>query len=192
MSQFERDASPDQVGSGDLVAIVGMSCLYPGAPDLNTYWQNIVSKVEAISDPPADAWDPKIFYDPGSTGNDRVYCKRGGYIGDLARFRPFDFGVMPLTVDGGEPDQWLALQVAHAAMADAGYSGPPKEHARTEVILGKGTYINRGNMTVGYHGLIVEQVLQVLRNLNPELGDSDIQAIKQELKVTRDDSERGT
>jgi acyl transferase domain-containing protein/phosphopantetheinyl transferase len=160
-----------------------MACLFPGATDLDTYWENILSKTDAVTDPPIDAWDPEVFYDPTSHANDRTYCKRGGYIGDLAQFQPLEFGIMPATVDGGEPDQWLALRVARAALADAGYLESPKEHARTEVILGKGTYINRGNMTVGYHGLIVEQVLQVLRNLHPEYTDSDLAAIKQELKA---------
>lgn len=182
MTPSDDDKKPDSTPLQGEIAIIGMACLFPGAPDLDTYWQNIISKTDAISDPPADAWDPKIFYDPSSTGNDRAYCKRGGYLGDLAQFRPFDFGIMPLTVDGGEPDQWLALQVAHAALVDAGYSERPKEGARTEVILGRGTYINRGNMTVGYHGMIIEQVLQVLKNLRPEYSDADLQAIKQELK----------
>ncbi len=165
------------------VAIIGMACLFPGAPDLDTYWQNIISKTDSVTDPPADAWDPKVFYDPESNCNDRAYCKRGGYIEGLARFRPSDFGIMPVSVDGGEPDQWLALQIAHAALADAGYVERPKEHIRTEVILGKGTYSNRGNMTVGYHAVVVEQVLQVLRSLHPEYTDAEIQDIKQELKT---------
>ena len=38
------------------IAIVGMSCLFAGAPDLDTYWRNIVSKHDAVSDPPADEW----------------------------------------------------------------------------------------------------------------------------------------
>ena len=118
-------------------------------------------------------WDPKLFYDPNSNANDRVYCKRGGYIGDLAQFNPLDIGVMPVTVDGGEPDQWLALQVAHAgARRCRVYADRPKEHTRTEVILGKGTYVNRGNLTVGYHGMIVEQFLQALRNLHPEYNEA--------------------
>jgi acyl transferase domain-containing protein/phosphopantetheinyl transferase len=168
--------------SGD-IAIVGMGCLFAGAPDVDTYWQNILSKVDSVSDPPADEWDPSVFYDPDSKTNDRVYCKRGGYIGDLAQFRPFDFGVMPVTVDGGEPDQWLALRVAQEALADAGYAEPPKEHVRTEVILGKGTYVNRGNLTVGYHAMIVEYFLQALRNLHPEHTDAEIEAIKKEMKA---------
>jgi acyl transferase domain-containing protein len=187
MMAFDREANPqpDAVPPplGGDVAIVGMACLFAGAPDLDTYWKNILSKVDAVGDPPAGEWDPQVFYDPESQTNDRVYCKRGGYIGDLSQFRPIDYGVMPVTVDGGEPDQWLALRVAHEALADAGYTEPPQEHARTEVILGKGTYVNRGNLTVGYHGMIVEFFLQALRNLHPEYTEAEIGEIKKELKA---------
>ena len=165
------------------IAIVGMGCLFAGAPDLDTYWQNILSKVDAVSDPRAGEWDTGLFYDPESKSNDRVYCRKGGYIGDLAQFRALDFGVMPVTVDGGEPDQWLALRVAHEALADAGYGETQPEHVRTEVILGKGTYVNRGNLTVGYHGMIVDQFLQALRNLHPEHTESELQEIRKELKA---------
>ena len=165
------------------IAIIGMSCLFPGAPDLDTYWQNILRKHDAISDPPEGEWDPKLFYDPNSKSNDRVYCKRGGYIADLAQFRPLDFGIMPVTVDGGEPDQWLALRVTQEALADAGYTESPKEHVRTEVILGKGTYVNRGNLTVGYHCMLIENFLQALKNLHPEYSESELLAIKNEVKA---------
>jgi acyl transferase domain-containing protein len=187
MMAFDRQPDPPaEAGPPPLrgdIAIVGMACLFAGAPDLDTYWRNILSKVDAVSDPPAGQWDPKLFYDPKSETNDRVYCKRGGYIGDLSYFRPMEYGVMPVTVDGGEPDQWLALRLAHEALADAGYSEPPGEHVRTEVILGKGTYVNRGNLTVGYHGMIIEFFLQALRNLHPEHTDVELAEIKKELKA---------
>lgn len=182
MMQSDRQAREGASPLRGDIAIVGMGCLFAGAPDLDTYWRNILSKVDAVSDPPADEWDPKLFYNPDSKTNDRVYCKRGGYIGDLASFRPTDFGIMPVTVDGGEPDQWLALRVAYEALADAGYTEPPKEHVRTEVILGKGTYVNRGNLTVGYHGMIVDYLLEALKNLHPEYTENEIDGIRKELK----------
>ena len=49
-------------GQGD-IAITGMACLFPGAPNLRTYWENIIGKVDAISDAPED-WNAELFYDP--------------------------------------------------------------------------------------------------------------------------------
>ncbi len=182
MSLNDSQTKPAAQLQGD-VAIVGMGCLFAGASGVDQYWQNILSKVDAVGDPPAGEWDPAIFYDPSAKSNDRVYCKRGGYIGDRTEFRPEDFGIMPITVDGGEPDQWLALRVTQEALTDAGYIQPPKENVRTEVILGKGTYVNRGNLTVGYHGMIVEFFLQTLKNLHPESTDEEIERVKKELKA---------
>ena len=164
------------------IAIIGMGCMFPGAPNLAAYWQNIVSKVDAITDPPPEAWDSDLFYDPSSTENDRVYCKRGGYLGPQAYFNPLSHGIMPRAVEGGEPDQWLALQVATDALADAGYpDGPPERH-QTAVILGKGTYINRGNLTMVQHSLMVDQTLQALKTLQPELTDEQLRLVRQDLK----------
>jgi acyl transferase domain-containing protein len=50
------------------------------------------------------------------------------------------------------------------------------------VILGKGTYLNRGNLGVVQHGRIVEQTLEILRTLHPEYTESDFRMIRAELK----------
>jgi acyl transferase domain-containing protein len=149
---------------GDEVAIVGMACLFPRAPDVRAYWENILGKVSAISDPPAD-WLADVFFDPEARSNDRVYCKAGGYLRELAEFDPLDFGVMPHSVDGGEPDQFLALRVAHEAMSDAGYRDRPFDRERAGVFIGRGTYFNRGYVTLVQHGLVVDQTLGILESL---------------------------
>src|SRR5216684_4840574 len=173
------ELSKDQSG----IAITGMACIFPGAPNLKTYWSNIVSKVDAVCDPPDD-WGADIFYDPNSTENDRVYCKRGGYLRDLSAFDPLEYGVMPTSIDGGEPDHFLALRVAHEAMADAGYRGEnprPLAGDRVEVILGRGAYINRGFTNLVQHGLMVDQTLRLLNQLHPEHTGDELAQIRQEL-----------
>src|SRR5260370_13960043 len=150
---------------GDAIAIVGMACLFPAAPDLDTYWQNIVSKVDAVTDPLSDSWWSKRFYDHDSNANDRVYCQRGGYLGPLAEFDPVAHGIVPVATESGEPDQWLALKVAREAFQDAGYSEEIAERHRTAVILGKGNYLNRGNFTVLQHGHVAHQTIEIIRSL---------------------------
>ncbi|MEA2173114.1 MAG: hypothetical protein QOD00_706 [Blastocatellia bacterium] len=181
----DRNISPEPTDAsldGD-IAIIGMSCIFPKAPDVISYWHNIVNKVDAISDPPED-WEADLFYDPTTDGNDRTYCKRGGYLGDLARFDPLKYGVMPNSIDGGEPDQFLALRVAHEALADAGYLHKLPDPTRVEVIIGRGTYINRGFTTVVQHGIVVNQVLKILKQLHPEHTEAELEIIKGELKAS--------
>jgi acyl transferase domain-containing protein len=165
----------------DDVAIIGMACLFPGAPDAETFWENILAKVCAISDPPED-WQADIFFDPNSHSNDRIYCKAGGYLKDLATFNPLEYGVMPMSIDGSEPDQFLALRVAHEALADAGYLNDSFNRERTEVIVGRGTYFNRGYVTLVQHGLVVDQTIRLLSALHPEHTDDELREIRLQIK----------
>src|SRR5581483_10008003 len=152
------------------VAIIGMSCLFPGAPDLRAYWRNILGKVDAVTDPPPEAWDVDVYYDAEFRDTDKTYVKRGGYLGSLASFDPLAYGVPPVAV-GGEPDQWLALKLAYDALADAGCTDLPAEvRERTGIVLGKGTYLNGGNAIAVQRGLVVSQTLALLKQLRPELG----------------------
>ena len=166
----------------DDIAIIGMACVFPGAPDVPTYWDNILAKVDAVGDPPAD-WEGWPFYDPKVNANDRIYCKAGGWLKDL-RFNPADYGVMPLSVNGEDPDQFLALHVAHQALADAGYDARPFDHERTAVIVGRGTYINRAFTNQLQHCLIIDQTLRLLKELHPEHTDRELQALKEKLKAS--------
>jgi acyl transferase domain-containing protein/phosphopantetheinyl transferase len=160
-----------------------MSCVFPRAPSLQAYWENIIHKVDAVSDPPPE-WEADLFLDPEADGNDRLYCARGGYLGPLAEFDPVAYGIMPSSVDGTEPDHFLALRAAFEAMADAGLRGQEVGHERTEVIIGRGTYVNRGNTTVIQHGVVVESVLRILKQLHPEHGEAELAAIKRQLKAS--------
>ncbi|HEV3215448.1 MAG TPA: beta-ketoacyl synthase N-terminal-like domain-containing protein [Vicinamibacterales bacterium] len=164
------------------IAVVGVACLFPGAPNVGAFWRNILSKVDAITDPPHEAWDPAVYYDVNADENDRVYCRKGGYLGPLAHFDPLEHGIMPRAVEGGEPDQWLALHVAREALRDAGCLDASAYRERAALILGKGTYANRGTLSVVQHALIVDYTLGVLKSIQPELTEEDLCRIRADLK----------
>ncbi|HSM39804.1 MAG TPA: beta-ketoacyl synthase N-terminal-like domain-containing protein, partial [Afifellaceae bacterium] len=71
------------------VAIIGVACIFPQAPDVATFWRNILHGVDAI-DMPDSAWDAQRYFDSG-----RIKTAYGGYLKDLYRFDPREFGVMP-------------------------------------------------------------------------------------------------
>jgi acyl transferase domain-containing protein/phosphopantetheinyl transferase len=173
---------PIGAGEGHAIAVIGMACLFPAAPDLDAYWRNIVSKIDAVTDPPEGTWWSERFYDPDVDANDRMYCRRGGYLGSLAQFDPLAHGVLPVATESGEPDQWLALKVARDAFRDAGYATEIPERHRTAVILGKGNYVNRGNFGVIQHGLVAHQTVDLVRALHPEYTEEDLETLRAELK----------
>ncbi|MBK1635013.1 type I polyketide synthase [Rhodovulum adriaticum] len=176
--------APGQADGGQTpIAIVGMAGLFPKSPDKETFWRNILSKADCVSDAPAD-WHADLFLDADSSDNDRVYTARGGFLGDLARFDPLRHGVMPSSVDGGEPDQFLALDLAADALEDADFDARPVPGDRVAVILGRGTYINRGFTSVVQHGVMVDRFLDVLRRLHPDTGDDELAEVKRQLKAS--------
>ncbi len=163
------------------VAIIGMSCLYPKAPNLAAFWQNILAGVDAISEPPEGTVREEIF-DPESDNNDRLYTVNGGYVGDLITFDPVKFGVIPRSIDGGEPEHFVALQLAYDALQDAGYLERSFDKERTEIILGRGTYANRGFVTVLQHTFALDQLIHILSQLHPEHSPADLAELKARLK----------
>lgn len=164
----------------DDIAIVGMACVVPGANNLETYWNNILNKVDAVGDPPP-GWDTGHCLEAAADANNRIYCARGGYLGHLASFDPIQYGIMPNSVDGGEPDHYLALRIADAALLDAGYRDRPPPRERVEVIIGRGSYVNRGNTTAIQHGIIVDQFIDVLKQLHSEHTEEELQRLRSAL-----------
>ena len=164
------------------IAIIGMACVLPGAPDVRRYWQNILHKVNAIADAPPE-WEAELFYEQDTKADDRTYCKRGGFLGKLAQFDPFSFGIMPNAVDGAEPDHFMALQTAHDALQDCGKLDLEAVKKRTAVIIGRGTYVNRGNAAALQQGVMVESILRILKQLHPEHTDAELAEIKRQIKA---------
>ncbi|MEH2346784.1 MAG: beta-ketoacyl synthase N-terminal-like domain-containing protein [Nostoc sp.] len=119
------------------IAIVGMASLLPQARNLREYWQNIVNKIDCITDVPSTHWSVEDYYDPNPrTTEDKTYCKRGGFLPEVD-FNPMEFGIPPSILEVTDVSQLLSLVVAKEAMEDAGY-GEKREFSRETVgvILG--------------------------------------------------------
>ncbi|MBW0011215.1 MAG: polyketide synthase, partial [Pseudonocardiales bacterium] len=161
------------------VAIVGMAAVFPGAPDLATYWSNILAGVDAITTVPATRWDAS-YYDPEAAATrrgDRLYCRRGGFV-EHATFDPARFGIMPLAVSATEPDQLIALQVAAAALADAGGENRLGDRSRAGVIVGRGGYLTPGLARLDQRTRTANQLVTTLRELLPDLADTELDRVR--------------
>ncbi len=119
------------------VAIVGMACLMPGADSLRTFWENVLGRVDAVTEIPADHWDWRLYYDPDPRAKDKITSKWGGFLGDVP-FDPLAFGMPPNSLASIEPVQLLVLEAVRRALADAGYADRPFDRERTAVVLGAG------------------------------------------------------
>ena len=118
------------------IAIIGMASIFPKSKNLQEYWENIIQKVDCITDIPPSRWSIEDYYDPDPKAPDKTYCKRGGFIPDID-FNPMEFGLPPNILEVTDISQLLGLLVAKEAMEDAGYSESRQfNRERTGVILG--------------------------------------------------------
>ncbi|MDL4775045.1 beta-ketoacyl synthase N-terminal-like domain-containing protein [Actinomadura xylanilytica] len=164
------------------IAVVGMGAVFPGAGTAAELWRNVRAGVDAITEVPADRWDPAVYYDPGAYDrapvSDRFYCRRGGFVDGLATFDPERFGIMPAAVPGMEPDQLLALRTAAEAIADAGGDDRLPDRARIGVVIGRGGYITPGVARFDQRVRTSHQLVGVLAELLPGLGAERLAEIR--------------
>ena len=160
------------------IAIVGMGGLFPGAPTIDAFWRNVRAGVDATSTVPATRWDD-LYFDPDRDGADAFYCRRGGFVDDVAEVDPTAFGIMPVAAADAEPDQLLALTAAAAALADAGDPHERLAPTRIGVVLGKGGYLNPAGARLDQRVRTANQLVTSLAELLPDLGPDDLARVRE-------------
>ncbi|MFH6681427.1 SDR family NAD(P)-dependent oxidoreductase [Bacillus amyloliquefaciens] len=122
--------------TADAIAIVGMSGKYPDAPDLKTYWDNLVRAKNAIRDIPLSRWDVNKYYDPALNKKGKVYCRSIGMLDGIEEFDPLFFNISPSEAELMDPQHRIFLQEGFKAFEDAGYSSKELNGKNCGVYLG--------------------------------------------------------
>ncbi|WP_175725334.1 non-ribosomal peptide synthetase/type I polyketide synthase [Burkholderia ambifaria] len=129
--------APRETGTPEPIAIVGMSCRFPGAAhDLDAYWRLLNDGVDAISEVPRERWDVDAYYDPDPEAPGRMVCRFGGFLEDVDQFDPAFFRITPREAAAMDPQQRLLLEVSHEALEHAGIPVDSLKGSRTGVFVG--------------------------------------------------------
>ena len=140
----------------DGIAIVGMACRFPGAPDIAAYWRQLEAGHDAVTDARQDngSW-AGVAGDPAAA--DGIWA-RGGFVDGIDRFDARFFGMSPIGARMADPQQRLLLETTWQALEDAGIDPDRLRGSRTGVYAGVSTSEYRdlmmlaGSETLSYLG----------------------------------------
>src|SRR5271165_4914289 len=120
----------------EAIAIVGMACRFPKAPDCESFWNLLHAGTNAIVPTPADRWDAAAFYDPDPDVPGKMNTRWGGFLDGIEQFDPEFFGISPREAAGMDPQQRILLEVSWEALENAGQNPDGLDGSRTGVFVG--------------------------------------------------------
>lgn len=136
MEDTSKNTIPlDNQQNNNDIAVIGMSCRFPGAGNYRDFWNNLVNGTFSVTEIPGTRWNWRDYYGDPAQDNNKTNSKWGGFIEDMDKFDPLFFNISPKEAKYIDPQHRIFLEAAWHAVEDAGYS--------TESLSGKkvGVYV---------------------------------------------------
>ncbi|MGW0719020.1 SDR family NAD(P)-dependent oxidoreductase, partial [Streptomyces sp. NPDC002778] len=102
------------------IAVIGLACRFPGAPDPAAFWTLLREGREAVTTTPPERWDANAHFDADPTAKGKINTTRGGYLDQVDRFDAAFFGISPREAAAMDPQQRLMLELGWESLEDAG------------------------------------------------------------------------
>lgn len=118
------------------IAIIGISGRFPGASNIQEYWDNLVSGTDHITRVPKARWDHEKYFSKTKGVPGKTNCDWGGFINDADCFDPLFFSISPKEAEMMDPQERIFLENAWHTFEDAGYTLDRFEEKLVGVFVG--------------------------------------------------------
>lgn len=122
------------------IAIVGLGCRFPGAPNPTAFWELLARGGDAVQAIPPNRWDAAAFYDPDLAAPGKMNTRWGGFLEQIDGFDHQFFRLSRREANHVDPQQRLMLEVAWEALEDAGQTMEQLAGSQTGVFIGIGGF----------------------------------------------------
>lgn len=118
------------------VAVVGLSCRYPGGDGAQGFWQVLDEGRDAITEVPPGRWDVSAYYDADADAPGKMNTRRGGFLSGIDLFDAGFFDVSPREARSLDPQQRILLEVSWEALENANVAPRRSRGDRGGVFVG--------------------------------------------------------
>ena len=148
------------------IAVIGMSCLFPGAETPGQFMKNLYENRDTTSLPTEKQMgvDPKAYYSSVKGVTDKFYSVRGGYIQDFS-FDPSLYDLPASELENLDNIYQWSLYVAREALKDADYLQNPASLSGCGVIMGNLSFPTQSSNKLSlpiYHATIESGIRQLV------------------------------
>lgn len=120
------------------IAVIGMSCSFPQAPNIQYFERLLEEGTNTIQDIPQSRWDNTVYYDSNVDAPGKSYVNKLGLVDHIKDFDASFFGISPREAQYIEPQQRLFLECCYTAIESANYPLPLLQGSSTGVFAGVG------------------------------------------------------
>ena len=118
------------------IAVVGMACKFPGAPDLESFWHLLESGGNAITEGEPGSGVGRIGQFYPKSASQVPACRYAGLVDDIDLFDAEFFRISPVEAQLLDPQQRMVLETTWQAFEDALVDPEQLKGSRTGVYLG--------------------------------------------------------
>lgn len=158
------------------IAIVGMSCRFPGADNYHDYWNNLVTGKKLVTEAPLSRWNWRD-YQEASDDTVSAFSRWAGFTESPEQFDARFFGVSPREAEHMDPQQRLVLEQAWHCIQDAGKDPRTLAGKNVGVYIAAGTFDYKelqelysdspeGHEATGVHNSVIANRISYFFSLN--------------------------